>query len=137
MTQAKIAELCDVTQGTVGQWHVGGRTPGDLDKFRKLEKALRLAPGILTQPDPGDDAGPATPYLIADTQAPYKSTIDVKVAEKATAFLMDEIGFDGMKEQGAAWVAETIIMLYDLFSDPASENLSRSTIIKMVYNLHR
>jgi len=137
MTQNILAEMLGLSQGTIGQWHVGKRTPGDLNQFRNLEKALRLTPGTLTQPDPGNNAEVSPPYLVAENSTPYKSSIDIKIAEKAIAFLMDEIGMDGMKKEGAAWVAETIIMLYDLFSDPASENLSRGTILKMVSNLHR
>lgn len=134
LTQVKLAELLDVAQSTIGQWHTGKRTPGSLEQFRALEKALKLQPGALTQPDqdPLNE-----PTLVAVTKAPYTSSIRVDIAEKATKLLADEIGFDGMEELGAAWVAETIVFLYDLLSDPASSQLNRQTIMQMVATLHR
>ena len=129
LTQEKLAEKIGVTQGTVGHWLRGERTPGSMEVFRKIESALTLAPGQLTQPEPSNNE---LPVLATENETPYSPTLDADAVEKATAFLIEQIGVDGIEKQGAAWTAKTIIFLYDLFSDPESARLKEATIIRMI-----
>lgn len=47
LTQEKLAERLDVTQGTVGHWLKGRRSPETLDMYEKLADAIGLHPAWL------------------------------------------------------------------------------------------
>jgi transcriptional regulator with XRE-family HTH domain len=137
LTQDKLAEMLDVTQGTVGHWHNGHRSPRDLKQFRRLETALKLAPGTLTQPET-EGANGGDIYQVSSQDKPNETlVIKIEVIERTTLFLVNHIGHIAMERNGARWVAETIMFLYDLFSDPEAEKLSKDTIIKLIGNIKR
>jgi transcriptional regulator with XRE-family HTH domain len=46
LTQAKLAEMCGVTQSTIGVWENGVNVPS-VENLYALTKALNLQPGIL------------------------------------------------------------------------------------------
>ena len=52
LTHAKLGERIGVTQGTIGHWLSGRRSPQTLDQFLRLEKALGLAEGELMHESP-------------------------------------------------------------------------------------
>jgi len=47
LTQERLGEILGVTQGTIGHWKTGKRSPDNLDQYEKLAKALKLHPAEL------------------------------------------------------------------------------------------
>ena len=129
----QFAESADMNDSHVSQIkakssHIGDRLA------RKIETSFKKPHGWLDATHQ-DSAGEKRAIYLADSNDdPYKSSINEEAVTRATEFLMDEIGLEGMKEMGTKWCAKTIIMLYELFSDPGSEQLNHSTIMKMVKN---
>lgn len=47
LTQAKLGEMLDVSQGAIGHWLAGRRSPDTLEAYERLAKALRVDPAWL------------------------------------------------------------------------------------------
>lgn len=47
LTQAKLGEMLDVSQGAIGHWLSGRRSPDTLEAYERLAKALRVDPAWL------------------------------------------------------------------------------------------
>lgn len=124
MTQARLAEKLNVSQGTVANWARGSNEPRNRQQYHDLEAALHLPAGTLIGTanqvrEPGPDYAP---------QAESQPLDDTAVA-KATEFIFEHIGPEAMKEAGAALCAKDIIFLYNLFKDPGHEYLQPATIL--------
>jgi len=135
MTQAKLAELLELSQGAIASWIKGTHEPRNVRQFRALEKAIRLPAGTLTQA-PGESKNGEAPRLsLANSNnQPYTPSIDPDAIEKAVEAVMNELGFDGMKMAGPKACAQILTILYDIFSDPAANQLSNDTIIRIIKN---
>lgn len=131
MTQAKLAEMLDLSQGAIASWVNGSHSPRNVKQFRALETALKLPAGILTAPDTIRED--PTSYMQTGTdQQRDQHAIDVDAVEKALDAMISVYGLDYMKNKGAAWSAKTIIMLYDLLTQTATSGLTTEQIEKIL-----
>jgi len=126
-----LAEFAEMSDSHISQIKGGTSKIGD-KLARKIEQKFSKPVGwIDTRHGTGTSEDPAV-YLVGDNPDPYQTSLDQSAIILATNFIFDRYGADGMKERGAKWCAKTIIFLYDLFQDPASQQLNNSTINKMI-----
>jgi len=71
--------------------------------------------------------------LVREEPSDYKPSLNKPAMDKATAFLFENFN-DIIEFKGPQWTSQMILKLYDLFLDPASENLNKTTILKLVSN---
>ena len=92
LTQEKLAEQLDVTQGTIAHWMRGRRSPEDLAAFERLAQALKVHPAWLlygvNKEGSGDgisreamDFGRAWERLPARERAAIRAAIEVLVGD--------------------------------------------------------
>ena len=122
----QFAEACDMNESHVSQIKNGSSNIGDR-LARKLEQKFEKPSGWMDAAQNHGIEDEATIYLAGSTNHPYKPSLDETTIVRATEFLMEKVGLERMKKNGARWSAKTIILLYDLFQDPASEQLNENT----------
>lgn len=71
-------------------------------------------------------------HLVNDSASDYNTSIDEDRMTKATQFVFEHVGIETMQHKGASWCAQLTLKLYDVFQDPASDNLKPQTLLKLV-----
>lgn len=70
--------------------------------------------------------------LVSSTLTPYTLSGDEKLMIEATEFIFEVVGLDVARHRGAQWTAQALLRLHDLFGDPASKDLNKDTILKLI-----
>ena len=62
----------DISQGSIAHCQPGRRSPKDLQEFRKLERAMNVAPGTYTSADILTEKQPTRPAKLQDEPGIYQ-----------------------------------------------------------------
>ena len=75
---------------------------------------------------------------VNDTPANYSDQVPNEAKlRKATQFILEHIDYKDLQRYGSDWTASAIVMLYDLFNDPASHQLDDLTLVKLLQSLSK